>query len=83
MNTNSAKGDLSLSAMRFGVQFLDSFVSIRVHSWLDRLFHMNTTIAEASCSSERVRRDFFAASKAMPLQRFVGVSRVEAIRLNS
>jgi len=30
-----------------------SFVSIRRHSWLDRLFHMNTTIAEPGCFNER------------------------------
>jgi len=27
-----------------------SFVSIRRHSWLDRLFHMNTTIADLAAS---------------------------------
>jgi hypothetical protein len=46
----TALGARTVSAL---VSAFRSFVSIRVHSWLDRLFHMNTTIAEPGCSSER------------------------------
>jgi len=46
---------LGLSAMSLR-SLSSSFVSICVHSWLDRLFHMNTTIAEPGCSSERAGR---------------------------